>query len=104
MEDLYAWFDQIITNADGASFLAGLVAGLLWKRFAPAVRAFVAKTPMKIDDVVVSAADACLGSDIDRNKDLCAEELNKILSTEEINKLIQLRRAQIAASKAAGKA
>ena len=103
MEGLYAWFDQVITNADGASFMAGLVAGLMWKRFAPAVRAFVAKTPTKVDDIVVSAADACLGAD--RNKDLCAEELNKILSTEEINKLIQLRRAQIAANKAAaGKA
>ena len=102
MEALSAWFDQVITNADGMSFLAGLVAGLLWKRFAPAVRAFVAKTPTKMDDIVVSAADACMGEE--RNKDLCAEELNKLLSTEEINKLIQLRRAQIAAKKAAEKA
>ena len=96
MEDLYKWMDGIIAAADGTSFIAGVIAGLLWNRFAPAVRAFVAKTPTKIDDLVVGAADACLG---EVKKDLCAEELNKILPNSEIAKLVQLRKAQIEADK-----
>lgn len=101
MEELYKWVDGAIANANGLSFMAGLICGFLWKRFAPAVRAFVAKTPTKLDDMVVTAADACAGADTDEREKFCAEELNKLLSNDTIVKLVQLRKAKLAADRAA---
>ena len=100
MESVYAWVDEIIASANSASFIAGVIAGLLWNRFAPAIRAFVAKTPTKVDDLVVGAADACLGAEKDAREKFCAEELNKLLSNDTIVKLVQLRKAKLAADRA----
>jgi hypothetical protein len=97
MENLYAWIDGVIATADGTSFVAGVIAGLLWNRFAPAIRAFVARTPTKVDDLLIGAADACLGEDV--KKGLCAEELDKILPNSEIVKLVKLRKARIESEK-----
>ena len=104
MEELYKWVDRIIADANGLSFMAGLICGLVWKRFAPAVRAFVAKTPTKVDDLVVTAADACFGTEKEEHAKLCAEELNKLLSNDTIVKLVQLRKAKLAADRAAAAA
>ena len=101
MEELY---DQFIAMLD-ANYLPtfiGLLAGLFGARFVPFLKGFAAKTPSKLDDMLVAALEACMAKKQEGFEAITAEQLNKYLTTPTIVELVKLRKAQIAALKAQG--